>query len=117
FEADDGEPLLSTEAWYTLNNLPGYVDPSAEGLYELEDGVLAGGAQFDTEHPGFSGSGFVSGFGTQGASVTIHPEVPEAGDYRMALRYANGPHPFEGEKTISLIVNGESRQITLPSTG
>ncbi len=35
----------------------------------------------------------------------------------MALRYTNGPNPFDGPKTISLIVNGTSRQITLPATG
>ena len=116
FEAEGGEPLLSTEAWYTLNKLPGYVAP-AGGLYELEDGQLAGGAQFDTEHAGFSGTGYVSGYGTVGASTTIDVNAETAGDYRLALRYANGPHPAEGPKTISLIVNGERRQITLPSTG
>ena len=66
FDAQDGTQLLSTEAWYTLNTLPGYVAPVSEGLYELEDGLLTGGAQFDTEHAGYSGTGFVSGFGTDG---------------------------------------------------
>ena len=117
FEAEGGEPLLSTEAWYTLNTLPGYVPPISEGLYELEDGQLSGGAQFDTEHAGYSGTGFVSGFGEVGASTEITVNAAEAGDYRMALRYANGPNPSEGPKTVSLIVNGVSRQITLPSTG
>ena len=117
FEAQGGEPLLSTEAWYTLNTLPGYVAPVSEGLYELEDGLLTGGAQFDTEHAGYSGTGFVSGFGTVGASVTIDVNAAKAGDYRMALRYANGPNPFDGPKKITLIVNGTSRQITLPPTG
>ncbi len=117
FEAEGGEPLLSTEAWYTLNQLPGYVAPVSEGLYELEDAQLMGGAKFDTEHAGYSGMGFVSGFQTVGASATIDVQAPEAGDYRMALRYANGPNPFDGPKTITLVVNGESRQITLPATG
>ena len=117
FDAQDGTQLLSTEAWYTLNTLPGYVAPVSEGLYELEDGLLTGGAQFDTEHAGYSGTGFVSGFGTEGASVRVDVDAAKAGDYRMALRYANGPNPFNGPKTISLIVNGTSRQITLPPTG
>ena len=116
FQAEGGEELLSTEAWYTVNELPGYV-ASIDGLYELEDGVLAGGARFDTEHAGYTGAGFVSGFGEVGASVTVDVDAPRAGAYRMALRYANGPHPSEGPKTISLIVNGQPRQITLPSTG
>jgi plastocyanin len=116
FESEDGEELYSTEAWYTLNNLPGYEAPESHGLYELEEGTLTGGAQFDTEHAGYSGAGFVSGFGTPGASVKIQAEVPRAGNYKMTLRYANGPHPFSGDKKISLIVNGDRRQITLPPT-
>ena len=117
FEAEGGEPLLSTEAWYTLNALPGYVAPVGDGLYELEDGLLTGGAQFDTEHAGFSGTGYVSGFGTEGAAVEVEVDAEKAGDYRLALRYANGPNPSEGPKTVTLTVNGDSRQITLPSTG
>jgi hypothetical protein len=116
FESQAGERLLSTEAWYTLNKLPGYV-ASTDGLYELEDGLLTGGAQFDTEHAGYTGAGFVSGFGTVGASVSVDVNAAKAGDYKMALRYANGPNPFNGPKTISLIVNGDRRQITLPATG
>ena len=61
FAAQDGTKLLSTEAWYTLNTLPGYVAPVGDGLYELEDGILTGGAKFDTEHAGYTGTGFVSG--------------------------------------------------------
>ena len=117
FQAEGGEELLSTEAWYTLNTLPGYVAPVGDGLYELEDGLLTGGAKFDTEHAGYTGDGFVSGFGTVGASVEIDVDAPTAGEYRLALRYANGPNPFDGPKTVSLIVNGTSRQITLPPTG
>ena len=49
--------------------------------------------------------------------MTIDVNAAKAGDYRMALRYTNGPNPFDGPKTISLIVNGTSRQITLPATG
>ena len=118
FEAQDGTKLLSTEAWYTLNKLPGYVAPVGDGLYELEDGVMTGGAKFDTEHAGFTGTGFVSGIQTAGASsVKVDVNTAKAGDYRMALRYANGPNPFQGPKKLTLIVNGTSRQITLPSTG
>ncbi|HET6548211.1 MAG TPA: family 16 glycoside hydrolase, partial [Solirubrobacter sp.] len=118
FEAQDGTALLSTEAWYTLNTLPGYIAPPDEGFFELEQGLLTGGAKLDTEHAGYTGNGFVSGIQTAGeSSVKIEMNAGRAGDYRMALHYANGPNPFEGPKTMTLIVNGESRQITLPSTG
>jgi hypothetical protein len=117
FAAQDGTNLLSTEAWYTLNTLPGYVAPISDGLYELEDGILTGGAQFDTEHAGYTGTGFVSGYGTTGASTKIEVNAPKAGDYRLALRYANGPNPEARAKTLSLLVNGTRKQITLPETG
>ena len=90
----------------------------SEGFFELEDGILAGGAKFDTEHAGFTGNGFVSGIQTAGASsVKVEANMAKAGNYRMALHYAAGPNPFAGPKKMTLIVNGTSRQVTLPSTG
>jgi hypothetical protein len=118
FASATGEELWNTEAWYTLNSLPGYVAPVGDGSYELEEATLTGGAKFDTEHAGYTGSGFVSGIQTAGASsVKVEVNTAKAGDYRMALHYANGPNPFQGPKKMTLIVNGESRTITLPSTG
>ena len=92
FEAEGGEPLLSTEAWYTLNKLPGYVAP-ADGLYELEDGQLTGGAQFDTEHAGYTGAGFVSGFGTVGAAVAVDVERARGGRLPDGAALRQRPEP------------------------
>jgi len=118
FASSTGEELWNTEAWYTLNVLPGYVAPVGDGTYELEEAALSGGAKFDTEHAGYTGSGFVSGIQTAGASsIKLSVNTGKAGDYRMALHYANGPNPFQGPKKMTLIVNGTSRTITLPSTG
>ncbi|MDA0165933.1 DUF1080 domain-containing protein [Solirubrobacter ginsenosidimutans] len=118
FASNTGEELWNTEAWYTLNKLPGYVAPVGDGAYELEEATLLGGAKFDTEHAGYTGSGFVSGIQTAGSSsVKIDVNTAKAGDYRFALHYANGPNPFQGPKKLTLIVNGTSRTITLPSTG
>lgn len=121
FASADGDPLYSTEAWYTLNTLPGYVAPpsapATPGLYELEDQQLDGTANPQTEHAGYSGSGFVAGFDKVGAGVTSTLVVDEAGRYDVALRYANGPNPFQGPKSLSLVVNDEERELVLPSTG
>ena len=118
FASSTGEELWNTEAWYTLNKLPGYVAPVGDGTYELEEATLTGGAKFDTEHAGYTGSGFVSGIQTAGSSsVKVDVNTAKAGDYRFALHYANGPNPFAGPKKLTLIVNGTSRTITLPSTG
>ncbi|ROT31772.1 family 16 glycoside hydrolase [Micromonospora sp. HM5-17] len=115
FTAANGEELWSTEAWYTLNEIPG---PQPDRVfYEAEEGHRKGSADIDTEHAGFSGVGFVDGFGSLNASTTVHVEVSRAGEYEVGLRYSNGPHPFQGDKTISIYVNGRKvRQTVLPST-
>ena len=115
FAAADGEQLWSTEAWYTLNAIPG---PQAdEVFYEAEEGRRQGGAGLNTDHPGHSGIGFVDKFGVLNASTTLHVDVSQAGEYEVGLRYSNGPNPFAGNKTISVHVNGRKvRQIVLPTT-
>lgn len=116
FASSDGEQLWSTEAWYTLNARPGHESPVT--AYDAESARLSGGADIDTEHAGYTGGGFVDGFGTQGATATFDVDAPAKGAYDVALRYANGPHPFTGTKTIGVSVNGgQPRQTSLPSTG
>ncbi|MEW1720257.1 family 16 glycoside hydrolase [Streptomyces sp. NPDC093109] len=116
FASATGESLWSTEAWYTLNARPGPETPVTS--YDAESGRLTGGADRDTEHAGYTGGGFVDGFGKKGATVTLDVTVPAKGAYDVALRYANGPDPFTGTKTIGVGVNGgEIRQTGLPSTG
>ncbi|MFJ6728443.1 family 16 glycoside hydrolase [Streptomyces sp. NPDC091281] len=118
FAAASGETLWSAEAWYTLNALPGEEPPPA-ALYEAEDAQLTGTAGVNTDHPGYSGSGFVDRYHTEGrAATTFDVTVPEAGDYAVNLRYSNGPNPYQGTKSLSLYANGERlRQTSLPSTG
>ncbi|TLW90431.1 DUF1080 domain-containing protein [Saccharomonospora piscinae] len=115
FGSADGQPLWSTEAWYTLNRIPGAEQPVT--TYEAEQAKLSGGAAIDTEHPGHSGGGFVDGYGTEGASTTFEVTTERGGPHDVGLRYSNGPNPFEGTKTLSVSVNGRSpQQIELPST-
>ncbi|OWA02456.1 hypothetical protein B9W68_28720 [Streptomyces sp. CS227] len=115
FSSAEGTELWSTEAWYTLNSLPGDQPPAT--LYEAEEATLTGGAGVDTEHAGYSGGGFVDNFGEQGAAVAFDVTAPKAGTYDVGLRYSNGPDPAPGTKTVSLHVNGEKvRQAELAST-
>ncbi|GAA0461886.1 hypothetical protein Ade02nite_16510 [Paractinoplanes deccanensis] len=115
FAASDGETLWSTEAWYTLNEIPG--KHAQEVFYEAEEGYREGSASLATDHGGYSGVGFVAGFGSLNASTTTHVTVDKAGDYLVGLRYSNGPNPFSGTKTVSVHVNDRKvRQISLPST-
>lgn len=118
FASTSGETLWSTEAWYTLNALPGKQPPPAT-LHEAEEARLTGTAGINTDHTGYSGSGFVDGYGTEGkAAATFDVTVPKAGDYDVNLRYSNGPNPFQGTKSLSLYANGQKlRQTKLASTG
>ncbi|MFE6134103.1 family 16 glycoside hydrolase, partial [Streptomyces sp. NPDC056437] len=116
FASDTGEQLWSTEAWYTLNARPGAEQPTTS--YDAESARLSGGADIDTEHAGYTGGGFVDGFSTQGATATFEVEAPAKGSYDVGLRYANGPHPFTGTKTLGVSVNGgQAQQTGLPFTG
>ncbi|MEV4283212.1 family 16 glycoside hydrolase [Actinoplanes xinjiangensis] len=117
FSASTGEPLWSTEAWYTLNSLTSGPPPTGN-TYQAENAGLSGGAGVATEHAGYTGSGFVAGYGTVGATTTFTVNVATAGTYDVALRYANGPNPFTGTKKISVYANGTKvRQTSLADTG
>ncbi|MFF7857850.1 family 16 glycoside hydrolase [Streptomyces sp. NPDC007904] len=117
FSSASGESLWSTEAWYTLNALPGK-QPAPSSLYEAEEAALTGAAGINTDHRGYSGSGFVDRYGTEGATTSFDVEVRKRGTYDVGLRYSNGPNPFEGTKSLSLYVNGKKvKQTELRSTG
>jgi hypothetical protein len=116
FASESGQSLWSTEAWYTLNALVGDGGQATE--YEAETAGLSGGASVNTDHGGYSGTGFVDGYGTQGATTTFTVSVASAGTYNVGLRYSNGPNPFAGTKKVSVYVNGAKvRQNALASTG
>jgi hypothetical protein len=118
FSDAEGRELWNTEAWYTLNAIPGYKAPAEQGYLEAEEASLRGSANVATEHSGYSGSGFAAGFGQVGASATFTADVRRGGNQPVSLRYSNGPNPFEGTKEISVLVNGqEVEPWALESTG
>ncbi|BCJ78092.1 hypothetical protein CS0771_76360 [Catellatospora sp. IY07-71] len=87
------------------------------GQYEAESAALSGGASVATDHPGFTGSGFVGGYtdGNKGnANTSFTVNVTNAGAATVTVRYANGTG---ANMTLSLYVNGTKlRQISLPAT-
>ncbi|MET4926770.1 glycosyl hydrolase family 28-related protein [Streptomyces sp. PSRA5] len=84
---------------------------------EAESAILSGGAARSTEHPGYTGSGFVGGYtdGNKGsASTSFTVPSAAAGNGSLKIRYANGT---TATMTLSLYVNGAKvRQISLPAT-
>ncbi|MFC3687913.1 CBM35 domain-containing protein [Aquipuribacter hungaricus] len=118
FAAADGTELWNTEAWYTLNSLPGYEAPADRGYHEAEEATLRFGANVQTEHSGYSGAGFAGGFSNAGAELTFTTSVEQAGTYPVNVRYANGPNPFSGTKEVALYVNGAKVDpVAFPDTG
>ncbi|UZO79629.1 carbohydrate-binding protein [Aquimarina sp. ERC-38] len=87
---------------------------SVPQTYEAESSLLGGAAKVNTNHIGFTGSGFVDQFTIKGASAAFTIEVAEAGSYYVTLRYSNGT---KNDNTLSLYVNDvDVRQTILKPT-
>ncbi len=70
---------------------------------EAEDGTLLG-VSVSTGTPGYSGTGYVTGFDDDTDMVTVSVDIPSEDAYRVVIRY-NSP---SGEKTQFVLVNGAS---------
>lgn len=57
--------------------------------YEAENAVLSSGLAVNNNHTGYTGTGFVDQFGTQGQKITFTVSAPEARRYSLNFRYAN----------------------------
>jgi hypothetical protein len=76
--------------------------------------TLAGGAALSTGQANYqSPAGFITGYSAAGASATWQLLGAPAGNATVTLRYANGTG---GGRTMSLVVNGTTTQVTLPPT-
>jgi trehalose/maltose hydrolase-like predicted phosphorylase len=91
---------------------------------QAEDGQLSGGASVAANHAGYTGSGFVQGYGATGASDTLTvSNVPAAGPATLTIRYANWPAgsglPASClPRTLSVMVNGtDTATATFGDTG
>jgi hypothetical protein len=91
--------------------------PTTDTTYEAESASHSGGAKLGTDHPSYSGSGFVDGYWTEGATTQFAVRTARDGTYHVGLRYSNGPNPAPGTKSLSVYVNGTKvRQVPLPTT-
>jgi hypothetical protein len=97
--------------------LPGFSSTASAAVYQAESGVLTGGASAQTDHSGYTGTGFAGGFidankGNAQTAMTVN--VATAGSYTLGLRYANGTG---SGRTVSLYLNGTKlKQTTLNAT-
>lgn len=97
--------------------LPGFSSTASAAVYQAESGALTGGATVQTDHSGYTGTGFAGGFidankGNAQTAMTVN--VATAGSYTLGLRYANGTGT---SRTMSLYINGTKlKQTTLNAT-
>ncbi|MFI7114864.1 CBM35 domain-containing protein, partial [Nonomuraea sp. NPDC050227] len=75
---------------------------AAPTRYEAENATLSQGA-VESNHTGYSGSGFVNGDNVAGSYTEWTVNAPGAGTATLALRYANGT---TGDRPADLAVNG-----------
>jgi len=112
-EADNGNVNLD---YLDVTAPPAAAPPSTGPLYEAENAALSGGAAVQSDHAGYSGTGFVGGYtdsdkGT--AATTFAVTIAQAGDQELALRYANGTGTT---RTLTLTIDGIPQQISLAAT-
>lgn len=85
-----------------------------KAAYEAEFGAGVG-TGVNTNHPGYTGTGFVDGFETVGDSVSTDVSAAVTGSHHLRIRYANGA---TSSATRTVLVDGASvGTITLPPTG
>ncbi|MBW5446148.1 carbohydrate-binding protein [Cohnella sp. CFH 77786] len=104
----DAQGNRSAESMYMVR-----VTASSTGsVYEAESAQLSSGAKVNTDHPGYTGTGFVDGYWSSGATTTFSVNVASAGSYRVTARYGNAQN---NPSTVSIYVNGTKiKQTSFP---
>lgn len=78
-----------TDSWDNNGGKNWTVVIPVAGKYEAESASLSGGAKVNTNHIGYSGTGFVDGYTTTGATATFNVQASAEGSYNATLHYAN----------------------------
>jgi endoglucanase len=88
---------------------------AAPVLYESEDATISQG-QVDTNHKGYTGSGFVNYDNLTGSYIEYTVNAPQGGAYTLVFRYANGA---AANRPVNVSVNGIQAVAGLgfPTTG
>ncbi|MGH3648912.1 MAG: CBM35 domain-containing protein, partial [Micromonosporaceae bacterium] len=96
-----------------LDVVVGEGEPSPTSRYEAEDGVCDG--TVDSDHAGFSGTGFCNTTNVTGSYVEWTVTAASAGTYRLTFRFANGT---TANRPMGLTVNGAGAgAVDFPGTG
>ncbi|MFF4347134.1 glycosyl hydrolase family 28 protein [Streptomyces sp. NPDC001530] len=77
---------------------------TAPTRYEAENATYSAGSTVDSDHAGYSGTGFVNTDNTTGAYVEWAVDAAAAGTKTVALAYANGT---TSDRPMDITVNGQ----------
>ena len=98
----DTQRLLSGSIPSTIAAYPNTKHDSGP-VYEAESAARSAGLTVATDHPGYTGTGFVANYGATGDSVTFTVNAPEARRYSLVFRYANAT---AADSTRTVTVDG-----------
>ena len=88
--------------------------PPTGSTFEAETGTLSAGGTFDSNHQGFTGTGFANTANAVGAYVDIPVTVAAAGTKTLTFRYADGT---SSARPATISVNGTSHgTLNFPAT-
>jgi hypothetical protein len=95
--------------------MAGGTNPPPSGtLFEAETGTLSSGGTFDSNHTGFTGTGFANTANAVGAYVDIPVTVSAAGTKTLTFRYSDGT---TAARPATISVNGASQgTLNFPTT-
>ena len=83
-------------------------------IFQAENGALGGGSWINTNHTGFTGTGFVD-FADNVANSFVEFSISQTGNRTLVFRYANGSAV---NRTCSIAVNGMIvGTLSFPPTG
>src|SRR3989440_3681265 len=95
-------------------SMGGTPPPPPGRTVEAETGTLSAGGTFDSNHPGFTGTGFANTTNAVGAFVEIPVTAATAGTKTLSFRYSDGT---TAARPATISVNGTSRgTLNFPTT-
>jgi hypothetical protein len=80
--------------------------PPTGGTFEAETGTLSAGGTFDSNHLGFTGTGFANTANAVGAYLDVPVTAATAGTKTLSIRYSNGT---AAARPATISVNGTSQ--------
>ena len=88
----------------TISN-PVYIKVSRDAyIIEAETGTISDGS-VDTDHPGYTGNGFVNLINHIGTYLEIPVTIPESGTWKLCFRYSNGT---SDNRPCSILIDGDT---------